>query len=387
MLARLEEAERSGKPLTPKGQETLQRLRAARGEAPQQSLIGRAWEMAKIPQQVAGQVTGTLASAGQQVSPETQQVGYRAAKLLSPIPGVGAVADTANTFMNSQRAQPTGNLPMDIATALPRIAGETAAEYGPGYLSPESLLTMGALKGAQKVGPAAKRFAQGLGAQMENMVASPAGTLEKAAGNVTSAFRHGRKAAQPYYEAAKAKGTLPSLPGVVDDAVAWTPEEVAARHVEDVYMTAVAKAADNTLTPVEALEGRKAADAMLGMKKYAKDALHKGRKILSKIAKTDDNILKADELHEAGLKNEALRRILPQNKYGGTSAFKMGVMGAMNFIPGIGHVLAAQMSPLVQGAEAALGGLAVRRGLIPLIRSRRLAASAVAGMQGVGNGQ
>lgn len=383
---KLEEAERSGRRLTPKGQAMLQEYRAsqqAQQQAPQQSMLGRAWDMTKIPENMARQAAGAVATAGQRVSPQMQAMGSRAAQMLMPVPGIGAMTDAANVMMSSQRAEPTGNLPMDVAKALPRIGSEVAAEYYPGYLSPASLLTMGGLKGAQYAGPRTREALQGLGAQMENMVGSPAGTLEAAAGDSTRVFQKGRKAAQPFYEAAKAK-----LPEMADDALAWNPEEVAARHVEEVYNTAVQKAAGNTLTPVEALEGRKGADAMLGMKKYAKDALHKGRKLLAKIAKTDENIAKGDVLHEAGMKNEALRRILPQNKYGGTSAFKLGVMTALKFIPGIGPLLAAQMSPIVQGAEAAAGGLVARHGVIPLINNPRAVGGLIAaGRAGGRNGK
>lgn len=257
-------------------------------------------------------------------------------------------------------ANVTGNLSRDVAANAPRLMTETLSEVAPGFISRGAMLTSGALKGIGATGKVLKPILKGAGRQLESASGSMPGTLEKAYKDPTLIISKGKEIASPIYEEGKAVG------GAVRTKLIEISEP---KKLVDEAMKLVKK---GKLNPTEALSARKALDQV--KKKVTKDFFLYAREKLDGVAK--QVFEKADIAHKRGMMAESLRNILPQNKYGGASAFKMGIIPALSGLGGYvagppgataGAALGAGLlSPIVQGAFATTGGIVARR-LAPIV--------------------
>lgn len=240
--------------------------------------------------------------------------------------------------------EPTGNLPLDVLRGTPRIAAETLAETAPGFVSPEAIVTGGALRAGKLAAPliksGGKLAARGLEA-LSGLEHKTPGVLTEAAKDSTLLFGKESKTAKQFYEAAKAEaGEFNIFKGM------FKPDEIV--ETAKKYI-----ANGGILEPSEALMYRKAIDKLFKSGKVVKDELIAMRAEADAIAKQSENIRKADPLFARGLRVEALRNFLPQNKLGGSSAFKTGIGAVLG-------PLGATLSPLVQGIGATATGVGAR---------------------------
>jgi hypothetical protein len=300
----------------------------------------RAYEALRLPQQFMSQVfepetpmstldpnvspsvMKTLATGTPRVIEETgRTIGKAIQKLNPPIPE----GTTSGVFYN----------PEDIAQSVSR----------------GSLLTMGALKGAQVAKPAVKAIGSGIGRAMESI----SGLEYKTPGILKEAFNSskvltgkGKEVAKPLYQLAKNPEAnlfegMTSNAKIVDKA-------------NEVILSG------GKIEPSEALTARKAVDALISKKDSVKDVLIPIREKLDVIAKANPIIAKADELFASGIKSGELRRIFPVNKSGGTSIMKSTLGTIAGLLP------AMAMSPAVQGTVATGAGIA-SKAVAPLINN------------------
>lgn len=234
--------------------------------------------------------------------------------------------------------EPTGDLPMDILKGTPRIAANTIAQAAPWFIDRTSLLLAGGAKALQALRPVGSAVGGGVAAQLESATGANAGSLGRAWNDPSLIFSRGRKAASPLYEAGKAEAEGASIfKGMFD-----------AREIVDKgqkYLNMGGK-----LEPAEALVYRKSIDAVSRSRGVVKDALVEMRGVADQAVKASENMSSADKLFQRGLDAESLRKILPQNKYGGVSAFKTGIMSVL------GPSWAGLLSPAVHGVTATAGG-------------------------------
>lgn len=268
----------------------------------------------------------------------------------------------------------TGNRFADVARGTPKVIAETLAETAPEFVSKAAMLTAGAAKAAKVGAPLAKAVIRGFGKQAEQISGAAPGSLEAAYKDSTLIFDRSKKAASPLYEAGKAE--IPKGTNLFDGM--YKPEQIVDAAKE--YMAKGGK-----LEAPEALMYRKAIDSLLKSKRYIKDALLADREVADAIVKTSENLSKADSTFKRGIMAESLRNIVPQNKYGGASAFKMGIMTALEGMARSGNtgkvaarLIGASISPAVQGVTATGAGLVGRYGVAPLANTPRAAASATA---------
>lgn len=276
-----------------------------------QSKTGKAWDMLNVPSQMSSR--GLQGLAGMVPQPE-----------------------------------PTGNLPMDLIKGTPKIAADTLAEAAPSFINRTSMLLGGAAKAAKAVSPLARAVGSGVANQAEQITGSVPGSVKAAFNDPTLIFAKGKKAASPLYEAAKTSEVAKQLSKI--------PEK-------DKFIQVADDLADKGVLPPEsALEGRKIADKLLskGGGKFQEDYLRGLRNKFDEIAKSNENIAKADPMFNRGRMAESLRNLMPQNKHGGASAFKMGIMAGLEQMGIPGKVALAAMSPAVSGAAATAGGMATR---------------------------
>lgn len=240
--------------------------------------------------------------------------------------------------------EPKGNLALDIIRGTPKIAADTVAEAAPDFISPASLALAGAGQVGRLAKPIIKPVLQGLGRQGESVSGVVPGALEAAYKDSSLMMGQGKKAVQKMYETAKSTtgGMRKELQTIGDK--------------KEFVTKALNLAEEGSLTPLEALEARK---ELVKIKKqltgpyfqYAKDKLNS-------IAKTVFS--GADTAYQKANMAESLRQIAPQNKYGGTSAFKMALQ-AMASNDGIaGKAVALGLSPFAQGTVATGAGMTAR---------------------------
>lgn len=290
------------------------------------------------------------------------------------------------------KPEPTGNLPLDIIKGTPRIAADTMAEAAPGFVSRLSLLTAGGAKVAGEMAPLAKTVLRSIGTQGEELsgiAPKAAGALEGAYKDPTLIFSKGKKAAGQFYEAAKdeanaAKDTYKATSmnggGVVNMEKApsvlanlYKPEQILDTANEFVK-------GGGKLDPAEALKVRKALDILLKSKQAVPDELYRMREEYDALAKASDNISSGDAAYQRGMKADALRNAFPQNKYGGASAFKLGIMTALENmgLPGKAALLA--ISPAAQGMAATGAGVMARQVLAPVVNHSSIAMALAAAL-------
>lgn len=237
--------------------------------------------------------------------------------------------------------EPTGNLPMDILKGTPRIAANTLAQVAPGFVSRASILTAGASKALQALRPVGSVVGQGVAGQLESATGANPGSLGRAWNDPSLIFAEGKQAASPLYEAGKIGGKM--------------AENLANIPTKEQFLDVASRLADEgKLPPETALEGRKMAGKLLGKGggKYTEDFLRGLIEKFDAIAKSNEDIQAGDAAYRRGIDAASLRRILPSNKYGSTSAFKTGIMAAT------GPIGKALLSPLVHGVVSTTGGLA-----------------------------
>lgn len=261
-------------------------------------------------------------------------------------PMAGATLDVIASQIPGR--EPTGNKFLDVVGNIPRVGAETLAQTIPPNYSRTALgLSVGsaALEG---VSPALKVLRQGIGNQADSVTGAAKGAMNAAWEDASLIFSKGKKAATPLYEAAKAEMKGASLfEGMTD-----------AKEVVNTAKDYLAKG--GVLEPVEALTYRKALDVLGRSPRVMKDALIPMRQAADAMAKASPNIAEADPLYQRGLQAESLRNLMPQNKYGGASAFKMGIMAALQHLGLAGKLAGAVVSPAVSGSVATLGGIASR---------------------------
>lgn len=270
-----------------------------------QSLAGKAWDALQVPSQMASRGLKSIASAVPQ-------------------------------------PEPTGNLPMDLLKGTPRIAADTLAQAAPGFVNRASILTAGASKALQALRPIGSAIGQGVAGQLESATGANPGSLGRAWNDSSLIFGAGKKAAGPLYEAGKAE-----MQGANLFKDMWKPDEIV-QTAQD-YLSK-----GGQLEPAEALIYRKALDVLGRSRNVVKDGLVAMRQDADAAVKASTNMSEADAAFRRGLDSESLRKLVPQNKYGGASAFKMGIMGLL------GPHYAGLLSPAVHGAVATAGGLASR---------------------------
>jgi hypothetical protein len=257
----------------------------------------------------------------------------------------------------------------DVARGAPRIMAEGYRDVAPDFVSRGSILTAGAAKVAGAAAPLTKAVLRGAGAQGESLsgIAPKAeGALEAAYKDPMTMFSKGRKSVSPLYEAAKAE----MAPGANIFKGMYKPEQIfdAAKEYID---------KGGKLEPAEALMARKAAGKLMSSGRYIKDEIVGYQDTFDQMAKASSNIAKADPQYKKAIYGEALRKLAPQNKGGGTSAFKLGIMTALENMGLPGKVVLAAMSPAAQGVAATGAGLAGRYVAGPLSNP----ATAVAALQ------
>jgi len=239
--------------------------------------------------------------------------------------------------------EPTGNMVSDIALNVPKVAAETVAQVAPNFIDRTSILTGGVLGAARAATPLIKTAGSlvGKGAEaLSGLEHQTPGILTEAAKDATLIFSKGKSAAGDLYKAAKDGSSFNLFDGL------YKPDEIV-----DMARTYINKG--GALQPTEALMYRKAVDKLLKSGKYVKDELFTMRQEADQIAKQSDLIAQADPMYVRGMRAEALRNLLPQNKLGGSSAFKSAIAAAMK-AAGIITL------PIVQGATATGLGLATR---------------------------
>ena len=278
---------------------------------PNQSIPQKAWQSLAVPEQTAKKLLGGLASQ---------------------IP----------------EGKITGNMPMDIARGTPRILANTVAQAAPGFVSRPAILTAGAVplaKGLVKGAAPALRWAGETG---EEWAGLKPGTLESAYKDPTLMFSRGKKAASPYYQTVQKEIEGSSL-------LNNTPSNL--RLVNNADKMAQA----GRLSEGEALEARKAADALKSNKGINKNWLAQKRKAFDAIAKKSTDISQGDIAYKRGALAQDLRSVFPKNVGGRSSPFKVGEgMVLAKHLGPLGKVLGMMMSPMVQGGAATGLGAAMK---------------------------
>lgn len=242
---------------------------------------------------------------------------------------------------------PTGNLPMDLIKGTPKIVANTMAEAAPGFINRTSMVLGAGAKALDALSPVASVVGKGIAGEAESATGAVPGSLQKAWNDPTLIFAKGKSAAKDAYEAGKAE--LESGANLFKDM--YKPDQII-QTAQD-YL-----AKGGTLEPSEALIYRKALDVAGRSRNVVKDSLVGMRSAADEMAKESSNISEGDALYKRGLNAESLRRLVPQNKYGGSSAFKMALMAALSKMGG--PVAAGILSPAVHGAIATTGGMASR---------------------------
>lgn len=226
-------------------------------------------------------------------------------------------------------------------------------------------------KGAKAVGPlVAKTLSRTSGIDPK--------ALEAAAKDAGTVFKPGKEAANKLYgellegvdtgvrpTTNKARAAFDSIRRAMTGS--GTTAEAANRKVLD---NALYLAKRKDLSPKMANTARKALDDLYESKALSRDFVNNARKTLSSIEGESAAISKAKSVRANAENVDQLRQLFPMTKSGGTGQFRTMISGAAALKnPVLLPFLATAFSPATQGAEAALAGLAVRRGLDPIARS------------------
>lgn len=247
-------------------------------------------------------------------------------------------------------SEPTGNLPRDIIFGTPKIVGETLAETAPGFVSRGAILSAAAGPVLQALGKPVNVIRQGIERELESASGigpKAEGALEAHYQDPSLLFSKGREAAKEIYGAAK--------------QAAGSSEELTNELLN--HKEVIEKAADllkeGNLNPSAAQTARKSVDALMNSRQYPKETLLRFRNMFDQVAKSNENLSEADRVFQRATYADAIRHLLPQNKYGGTSAFKTLLLMASPTRYGEAITLPL-LSPMLQGIGAAGAGIAAR---------------------------
>jgi len=325
---------------SPPTERELEEIFSSLGPAPAKpSVASQAWDALKIPQQVAQQVF----VPGSPMSTPEPQVSPSVLKTL--VSGTPRVMEETGRDIGQFLQKISPNVPQGPAAAT---AEKAIAGFIPGIVSRDAMVTGGALKAVKTAAPMVSKLRKGVFDQAEQLSGigfkSP-GALEAAYRDSSLIFGKGTKDARKIYEASK------------EVAGSIRPQLLKQENKLKFVKKAAELSKEKTLTPIEALEARKELD---GIKKQVTGTFFREtREVLDKAAKKAFEA--ADAAYKRGAQAESLRQFFPQNKYGGASAFKLGIMAALNkFAPGAGTVASATMVPIVQGAAATAAGVGAK---------------------------
>lgn len=240
----------------------------------------------------------------------------------------------------------TGNLPMDLLRGTPRIAANTMAQAAPGFVSRGALMTAGAMPMMKGIGAAAEAVGPGVAGQLESLSGMKPGLLGKAFKDPSLIFAKIPQEARDAYQVSSEMAQKTS------QEVANTPRPLT------LVSKLLKKANSGMIGQDEALAGRQAVDQLWDSKAITENFKNMARGKFDKIAKTADDIKEADTAFSRGKNAAGLRQLFPQNKYGGTSAFKTGIMAFLNSMGPMGKVGMAAMSPATMGTGATAIGAA-----------------------------
>lgn len=275
-------------------------------------------------------------------------------KLWAGLQVPGQMAQRGLSQMSEElKPQPeiTGNLVRDVAANYPSVSADILSKVAPAFVSRASIVGGAAGKALGSVAPLIKSLARGAGAQAESLTGAAKGSLEAAYEDPSLMFTGSKAAAKPLYAAAKEANPVSVFKGM------YKPEQIIDTAKETL-------ANGGTLNPSDALVYRKAVDVLSRSGRYVKDALFDMRGEADTLAKQSEDIAAADPLHQRGVYAESLRNLLPQNKYGGTSAFKAGIITALHNMGGVGKMVGTLMSPAAAGLAASATGAAAKAGAL-----------------------
>lgn len=239
----------------------------------------------------------------------------------------------------------TGNLPRDIVMNYPSLSANVLSKVAPGFVSRGALATAGASKALQTAMPLVSAVGEGIGKQVESVSGALPGSLKYAFQNPGVMLSRGKAAAGPLYDAAKAE----MAPAESLFKGMYKPQEIV-----DSAQQYLGKGGQ--LQPPEALMYRKALDKLMGSKNVVIDELIPMRREADAMAKASENIAQADPMYQRGRYAESLRNLIPQNKGGGASTFKLGIMTALENMGIPGKLGLALMSPAIAGVGSSLAG-------------------------------
>ena len=266
--------------------------------------------------------------------------GIAGAVLGGGIPGA-ALGGAAGEAQRQLLARGMGLPVPQTSLSAAKDIGVQGALQGGGEAVGQYVLTPAMKAAAPYVAP----FAKGLANQAESLVGAESGSISRAFHDPSLMFGPGTKAITPIYEAAKEQGG-PMRPLLRDIG---NPKELVDASLD------ILKSGD--LTPTEALAARQALDQV--KKRVTNDYFVYARDLLNSKAKEVFSV--ADSLYQRAIQSESLRNLLPQNKLGGASAFKLGIAAALEgVLPGWGKLAPMALSPAAWGAGATGLGIAAR---------------------------
>jgi hypothetical protein len=247
----------------------------------------------------------------------------------------------------------TGNMATDVARGSLKILANTMAQVPPGFISRASMLGGLGSKAIGAAKPLIKAIGGGVGGQLESLSGARPGSLSAAYNDPSIMFSRVTPEAKGAYEAEnlglKASKLVQENPN---------PLKLAQK--------ARKLAQQGTLTEGEALEGRKAVDQLWKSRQITEGWKNSTRELLDNVVKSKSELAEADKTFRRAKIAESLRKVMPQNKYGGTSAFKTGIMTALHGMPG-GNFAGALMSPAASGSSATVLGALNKAGLGQLV--------------------
>ena len=250
-----------------------------------------------------------------------------------------------------------------IPGMVARTAGETLSEIAPSFVSPSSLVMGGAgqaLKVAKPVMGALGKFAGSTLESTSGLGYKTPGVLGEVVEKPSLFFGKGLEKARQGYKALKDEDAIrPELKNQLLNNRSFVRK----------VMGIINKG--ESVTPDEALEARKAVDAIGDT---LPDTIRKTtRKVFDLIAK--QKYAEADKAYSEAVKSDAVRRFWAINKTGTPSIVKGGVSTVLPFT-------APLFSPLLQGIGAAGIG-AAKKLAYPMLKTSRRAIGTGAGLGAV----
>jgi hypothetical protein len=331
--------------LSPEAQAIVkQKLGPAPQAEQQQSLAKRAYDIANVPRTKAREGLGMLAEAGSDAQ--------------------NAIAQKTGLPVGTE---PTGNMAADIARGTPRVLADTLTDVAPDFVSPASLMTMGAgkvaslaaktamgAKGAAALEQAGLKATKGL----ESLSGAQPGTVVAAVKDPMLAFRPGPEAASQLYQEGKT--------GM--KALSMNAGKVPT--VDRIYAEGTKAIADGSANPRQALQVRKAIDKMLKSKQYDKEVLLEWRQKADALVKGSEKMAGGDAAFVKGLKAESARTLFPTTSTGKTAVVRTAALAGSKGLaaPFVSPAIQAGMGAVV-GAGARAAAVPFQPGVVPLVQA------------------